>query len=1115
MTRKPLFWVLLCVLSAGSSLVAISWFERAFPVVTLDLRMDRELALKRAAEVAEQLGLGPDGYAQAASFGVDQEVQNYVELEAGGSEGLRELIASGLYPLYRWTVRHYRENEIREALLLFSPEGKAVGFRLKLPEAEPGAQLAGDEARLLAEPELARWVQAPQAWDLVEETTETRTGGRRDHHFVYELTSRTLGEARYRFVVSVAGGRVSRAEPTVRLPEAFGRRYQEMRSANDTLALGAGLAVGLLYLVAGCGFGLFLLLRRRALLWRQAVLWGTIIGGLQFLAGLNQYPLIWMSYDTALSSGQFMLKWVLSSLGEGLAVGTVLGLAFLVAEGLTRQAFPHQIQLWSVWSAGPGSSRPVLGQTVAGFLLVPMFFAYETVLYFLTRTRFEWWSPSDSLLHPDTLANFLPWLNPIAISAQAGFGEECLFRAVPLASAALLGRRFGRPAWWIGSALLLQAIIFGAAHANYATQPFYARMVELILPSLLFGGLYLIYGLLPAVILHFAFDVVWFALPVFVASSPSVRDDQLLVVALTLVPLWVILYRRFRAGAWTEVPASAFNSGWTPPAVEAAPSTSPVALETSPIGTRMRLTLLVGGVLGLAVYLGLWESKEGIPSIDMDRTAAEGSAREFLATEGDEPLRALTGPEWKLMSWVESGRDPTHEFVWATSGRDVYARLLGNYLGTPGWAVRVARFEGPLEERAEELAIRFTPQGGMRRVTHTLPEHRPAPGLDREIVVEMARQAVAERFPVPEELRPVTVEPAQLPERRDWTVVFADPAVGGLAQGEARIRVRVSGDRVTDVSRFVFVPEDWTREQRNRRSMTQIVNGACALVLVLLVLLGAVMGIVAWSRHRFHRRAFVVFGGLFCVLKLLGEFNQWPVEMARLSTAEPYSHQVGAVVALSLMAALLQGLVFGLVAGLVFGRLPIWSGGRLQTGHWTAAVGLAGLVAGFGTLIHRAGSDGSPNWPSLAGVDHWWPPLSVAVAGGTGLIAQSLFLLLVVALAYHLRLKGAPVRRILLLVLVGVGIGGSSQAPDLTHLAMAAGLGGLALVLVEAVLFRVPPAWIAIPAMVPVLLTVVDLLVDGAYPGARWGALVGILAIAVAGWGWWRFSIGRAAEAEP
>ena len=72
----------------------------------------------------------------------------------------------------------------------------------------------------------------------------------------------------------------------------------------------------------------------------------------------------------------------------------------------------------------------------------------------------------------------------------------------------------------------MQAIVFGSGHAPYPNQPAFARPVELILPSIGFGLLYVYFGLLPGIILHFTFDVVWFALPIFLASAPGIWFDR-------------------------------------------------------------------------------------------------------------------------------------------------------------------------------------------------------------------------------------------------------------------------------------------------------------------------------------------------------------------------------------------------------------------------------------------------------------------------------------------------------------------------------------------------------------------------------------------------------------
>ena len=91
------------------------------------------------------------------------------------------------------------------------------------------------------------------------------------------------------------------------------------------------------------------------------------------------------------------------------------------------------------------------------------------------------------------------------------------------------------------------------------------------MPSIGFGLLYLYFGLLPGIVLHFTFDVVWFALPVFIAVAPGIRFQQFMIVALTLVPLWVVLWRRLQVGKWTVLAPEERNAAWVPPpAVERA-----------------------------------------------------------------------------------------------------------------------------------------------------------------------------------------------------------------------------------------------------------------------------------------------------------------------------------------------------------------------------------------------------------------------------------------------------------------------------------------------------------------------------------------------------------------
>jgi len=524
MFRKPWFWGVFILISVACTAWAVMNFARAFPLVTLDVTMDREAATAAADDLAITRGWGPpEPVRRAVQFSLDNQVQSFVELEAGGKEAYTEMLAGDLYSPYTWRVRRFREGETNETLIRFRPDGTAYGFRERVPEDEPGATLEPEAAQALAEAAVAEgWDVDLGEYELVEASHEVRPGGRTDHTLVYERPDVTIGEGRYRLQLTVSGDRFTELTHFIKIPEAFDRRYQEMRSANDAIATGSLFAIAILYMAGGCVVGLFFLLKERWVIWKPAIKWALFIAFLQALVVLNQWPLLWMGYDTAISSTTFALQQIAVALAQLVGMGSVLALSFIAAESLGRRAFPHHLQLWKAWSGEAAATPTMLGQTVAGYLLIGIFFAYEVWLYLFTSQHFDWWSPSSALTDPDVLANIFPWLTSVAISLQAGFWEECLFRAVPIATAALLGKKFGKPWLWISGAMILQAVIFGAGHANYPAQPAYARLVELIIPALGFGGLYLLFGLVPAIIFHFAFDVVWFALPLFAANTPGI-----------------------------------------------------------------------------------------------------------------------------------------------------------------------------------------------------------------------------------------------------------------------------------------------------------------------------------------------------------------------------------------------------------------------------------------------------------------------------------------------------------------------------------------------------------------------------------------------------------------
>src|SRR5690625_6215503 len=93
-------WLAFVVISLICALGAARLFPLSFPLVSVDISMDRQMALQQADQLAERFGWGPENFRSAASYNHDAEVQHFVELTAGGGEAYRELLADDLYSPY-------------------------------------------------------------------------------------------------------------------------------------------------------------------------------------------------------------------------------------------------------------------------------------------------------------------------------------------------------------------------------------------------------------------------------------------------------------------------------------------------------------------------------------------------------------------------------------------------------------------------------------------------------------------------------------------------------------------------------------------------------------------------------------------------------------------------------------------------------------------------------------------------------------------------------------------------------------------------------------------------------------------------------------------------------
>ena len=1125
--RRSAFWIVFALLSLLGVAYAVKFFPEAFPLLSVDLKMDRETALKRADEIAERQHLGPEKWLptrtggtvewgqltkkgerpvrKTAVFDSDDDVQNYVELEAGGKAAFRALISGGRYAPYQWIVRRFREGDKHESRISFTPQGEPYGFTETLSENDPGAALPADAALALARQAAADWkIDLSQYNNPPDESEQAQPSKRLDHTFTWERPDK-IGEARLQLVVTVSGDRVTQLERSVDIPEGFQRRYAAMRSVNDTIYSADQYVIMALYAVGCCMIGLFFLLRERWVLWRGAVAAGLLVSFLQFLASLNGLPLQWMQYDTALASRTFILtQLVVPWIREFLNNTFIFSLSFIAAESLTRKAFPRHIQAWKLWTRDVAASPQVLGRTVAGYLVVGIDLAFVVAFYIVTERHFGWWSPAEMLTDPNLPANYFPWFTPIAQAFQAGSWEESLFRAVPLAGAALLGRRFGFEKTAIAVAFVAQALIFGAGHATYPVQPAYGRLVELIVPASIFGFLYLRFGFLPAILAHFFYDVVMMSLSLLASSLPGIWIDRTLLALFALLPLWIALGARWRGGrrAAADVPESARNAAWTPPA----PWRGGVAALESAVRPSRRAVAgwIAAGAVGLALWLAFVGFTNLAPRLVVSRAKAEAVARETLAARG-----VTLDASWTVLSGVGAARGDDDSFVWRHGMPADYAKVMGRFLDTPFWQVRFVRFTGDVAARAEEYQVRVTRHGEVAGFDHRLPEARPGAALSLSDARTAAAAALRERFGVDAAaLAPVASKPVKQPARTDWGFVWADPDPGRypLKAGQGRYAVALRGDEVGTVRGLVFIPDEWTRQETERQAPLNAFAELCNDFLFYGMCGALAAAIVAWSLHRFSVHMFLLFlGGAFGI-RLVQIANGWPALENGFSTAKAVAPQAFQGIGSGLLHAFFGALSIGAAAGYFHGlRRQAPPAGMARLGLIVAAgiaLAWAGTRAATGALVSI-----DPPWASYTELGAALPWMSAALGRLVDIAyttAEFLWLFRLADIAARAPRPGvrsfAPALVIVAGTLVYLGAGGIDSFGSWFAAALAA---GSVLAFGYLTFLRLHRAWLPLAFGIIGAAGSVKQGIFLAWPGA-WGYFVGAALLVGAGWFWTR-----------
>ncbi len=1023
--RTLLLWV---AIGVAGALVSFRFFHAAFPEAAVDFKVSRPQAVEAARAFLARQGHQVNGYQSSIVFEVDENAKTYLEREAGLTEANR-LMASQVSVWY-WDVRFFRPQQQEEFNVRVSPAGQIVGFRHTVEEARAGARLTRAAAENVAEKFFAANVAEGGAYDLLPaESSSTDRPNRRDWSFTWErrgfkAPSREDG-APYRVRVAVLGDQPGALSEFLKVPEAWERGYEKLRSSNTFY--GTVAFIPYLFLNGGLLWVIFELSRRGLIRWSGALKLGIVLAALFFAMTANQWPIERASYDTNSSYLSFLLEHLARAALGSLALGMIVGLTVAAAEPLYRSSQPDHLRLDAAWTLPGIRTKEFFRSSVVGLGMAAGHIGF-VVLFYLVGGKLGVWAPQE-IDYTNVVSTALPWLYPLTIGVYAATSEEFLFRlfAIPFLARVTKSRFL---------AVVLPAFAWGFLHSTYPQEPGYIRGIEVGVIGIVAGIVMLRYGILATLVWHYTVDALLISLFLLRSENAYFRVSGALVGAGALIPLLIsggfyLARRRF------EVDEPLVNR--SEPLIEK-PATEVVAAE--PIGAEAaepsRLKLVVAcGVVGLLAAVAVRPHAIG------EFMRYHASAKECLA-RADKVLRerGIDPGRYRRTATLTDRSDPyVNEFLRRKIGIAGANRLYQEKVPLALWRLRYLR-----DGEKEEYAVVLKTDGALHAVHHTLEEKAPGAKLSQEEARAKAEAYLRDEKKVDlSRWKLVEGRADARPARTDHTFVWEETeAAAGTGTDAAHVRaeVKVLGDEISGYRVFVKIPEEWQRKQTERTfarvAMTiyrGMFFGGVVVAVIVLFFKNLRQQTVPWARMaKWSLVALVGFG--------IGAVNNWPQMLANYQTAIPLNTFL-ALVGVALFMTVLVSYVTG-ISLLGFGwfftarafgehKLPSRAGMQAEQYRDAAVIAVAGTaaLAGVSKLLQAA----SQAWPTFqrsveatvaSGLDSYYPAAqAIGSALGRGVLITGAVAIAAGLVAAYAKERWTQIGLLLLAAFAMVGPWGS------------------------------------------------------------------------------------------
>lgn len=485
------------------------WFKFGYHQFSfVDLSIDKKNALLSAQRYLDSLGINAGEYSKAIIFDSDDWADRYLQ-KTIGFKGEEEFIKKNSYELFSWNIRFFRQSQKEEFLVKVSPKtGNILSFTHLVEDIAPSATIEKDAARKNAEDFLKSTLAINLTqYDFHEERIK-RYEKRIDYSFSWEKKSVYIpwkeneGGAKLLVGATISGNEVKQFyRDRLDIPEKF-QRYIEKQLVFGEYLYSFYYLIFIFLITAS----IFVVVKRKSyaisrLCKKFYIYLAAIILVINIALLFNNFQNLLYNYPTSVSFSSFIGIFLIKTIINLVLSAIVLTMVGMAGESLHHEVFnKNPYSSFSHYLRSTFFARSFSRAVFLGYCLFAIILGLQAFIFYLGQKYAGVWKEWYRLAQFSSAC--VPFLSAFVIGITASLNEEIIFR---LFATGWAKKYFKNTVF----AVIFVSIIWGFGHSEYAIFPVWFRGIEVSIIGLIYGFIFVRFGIIPLIVAHYLFDCYW------------------------------------------------------------------------------------------------------------------------------------------------------------------------------------------------------------------------------------------------------------------------------------------------------------------------------------------------------------------------------------------------------------------------------------------------------------------------------------------------------------------------------------------------------------------------------------------------------------------------------